>query len=378
MQAKQYCWSAATGWNLRPDDAIAEAQLILLFGSGTALQQRDAVLFLQKSHPNAQILGCSTAGEIHHTQVLDEGLVATIVKFEQTQVQGYDIQLAPDEDSFAAGDRLGQQIVRDGLTHVFMLSDGLQVNGSELVRGLAQHLPANVTITGGLAGDGDRFEQTYVLWNDALATGRVVALGFYGDRLKVGYGSLGGWQSFGPERLITRSQGNVLYELDGEPALALYKKYLGDHADNLPASGLLFPLSVRGEGGDRPCVRTILAVSEADQSLTFAGDVPGGKTAQLMKASFDRLVKGAMQAASTSLQNLEGTDPELAILISCVGRKLLLKQRIEEEVEGVQDVLGNFTALTGFYSYGEISPFAPGVPSELHNQTMTITTLTET
>jgi len=261
--------------------------------------------------------------------------------------------------------------------HVFVLSDGLRVNGSELVRGLSQHLPLGVTITGGLAGDGDRFQQTQVMWNGRLQSGKVVAVGLYGDRLKVGYGSFGGWEPFGPKRQITKSDGNVLYELDGEPALTLYKRYLGDHAANLPASGLLFPLSLQVESDDRYLVRTILAVHEAEQSLTFAGDVPEGTTAQLMKASFDRLVDGAMQAASISLQPLAGTAPELAILISCVGRKLLLNQRIEEEVEGVQVVLGDRTPLTGFYSYGEISPFAPGASCELHNQTMTITTLVE-
>lgn len=187
----------------------------------------------------------------------------------------------------------------------------------------------------------------------------------------------GGWDPFGPERIITRSQGNVLYELDGQSALGLYKKYLGEHARELPASGLLFPLSLRTQAGATPVVRTILSVDEATQSLTFAGDVPVGAYARLMKANFDRLIDGATGAATAGGRALGGTATELAILISCVGRKLVLKQRIEEEVEGVRDVLGAGAVLTGFYSYGEISPFTPGAKCELHNQTMTITTLAE-
>lgn len=376
MRVRQYRWNQQTGWDIALDNPFIQAQLILVFGGVEAIQA-SRYEELRGLFPTAQILGCSTAGEIFQTQVLEEELVATAIQFEHTAVQGFEIQLSPAETSFAAGDRLGRQILPHNLVHVFVLSDGLQVNGSELVRGLMQHLPLGVTITGGLAGDGDRFQQTQVLWNDAPQSGKVVALGLYGDRLKVGFGSFGGWEPFGPERQITKSHGNVLYELDGEPALALYKKYLGEHAADLPASGLLFPLSLRVEASDRFLVRTILAVSEANQSLTFAGDVPEGTSAQLMRASFDRLVKGAMQAASISLQHLSGAPPELAILISCVGRKLLLKQRIEEEVEGVQEVLGVGTNLTGFYSYGEISPFAPGASCELHNQTMTITTLVE-
>ena len=96
-----------------------------------------------------------------------------------------------------------------------------------------------------------------------------------------------------------------------------------------------------------------------------------------MKANFDRLIDGATGAAGTGRVALGTATPELAILISCVGRKLVLKQRVEEEVESVRDVLGESVVLTGFYSYGEISPFTPGAKCELHNQTMTITTMAE-
>jgi len=193
----------------------------------------------------------------------------------------------------------------------------------------------------------------------------------------VGFGSLGGWDAFGPERLITRSKENVLYELDGRSALDLYKNYLGDHARNLPSSALLFPLSVRAREKDAPVVRTVLAIDETDQSMTFAGDVPVGAYARFMKANFDRLIDGALGAARSSHQALGEGTAELAVLISCVGRKLVLKQRIEEEVEAVREVLGPDTVLTGFYSYGELSPFTPDARCELHNQTMTITTLSE-
>ncbi len=214
------------------------------------------------------------------------------------------------------------------------------------------------------------------MWDGPPESNRIAVVGLYGERIKVGFGSLGGWDPFGPERLVTRSQGNILYELDGQPALALYKKYLGDYAKDLPASGLLFPLSLKTENNES-IVRTILGVNEAENSLTFAGDMPHGVQARFMMANFDRLIDGAVGAAQTSFDAIGGTTPDLALLISCVGRKLVLKQRIEEEVEGVQDILGQGTALAGFYSYGEISPFNPSAKCELHNQTMTITTLSE-
>lgn len=380
MKIEQLQWSVQQGWQSESSKHsapnAAEVQLVLVFGSSEGLNP-DRVQDLAQRYPHAYLMGCSTAGEICGTQVSDDAIVVTAIQFEHTQVQGYHVQLQPNESSLDLGDRLGAQIDIANLKHVFLLSDGLQVNGSELVRGLQQHLPSGVTVTGGLSGDGDRFERTQVLCNGKWAEGKVVAVGLYGDRLVVGYGSLGGWSAFGPERRITEAQGNVLYQLDGQSALDLYKTYLGDHASELPAAGLLFPLSLKSTSDQQPAlVRTILSIDETTQSLTFAGDMPEGSVAQLMHASFDHLVDGAMTAAETCLKQ-HTKQPELAILISCVGRKLLLKQRIEEEVEGVQEILGEETRLTGFYSYGEIAPFAQGTTCELHNQTMTITTLAE-
>jgi len=330
-----------------------------------------------RRYPGASFLGCSTAGEICGTEVTDDSLVATAVQLESARIKGDRIRVTDSSESYEAGKTLARGLTAADLVHVFVLSDGLNVNGSELVKGLVSQLPPHVTVTGGLSGDGDRFQETAVIWNDAAESHSIAALGFYGDALKVGYASLGGWDPFGPKRLITRSTGNVLYELDGTSALSLYKRYLGDHADHLPASGLLFPLALTPRDGSPPVVRTILSVDEASQSLTFAGDIPEGLYAQLMKANFDRLIDGAVAAARTSDEAIGEGSAELAILISCVGRKLVLKQRIEEEVEGVREALGPGPALAGFYSYGEISPFTPGARCELHNQTMTITTFRE-
>jgi hypothetical protein len=136
-------------------------------------------------------------------------------------------------------------------------------------------------------------------------------------------------------------------------------------------------LSIRSEAGETPVVRTILSVDEEEKSMTFAGDVPIGCYARFMKANFDRLIDGAVGAARTSHEAIGSGPVDLALLVSCVGRRLVLGQRVEEEVEGVREVLGGGAVLAGFYSYGEISPFTPSARCELHNQTMTITTLAE-
>jgi hypothetical protein len=373
LKVEQLTWSEREGW---PKAAtLAGAQLVLAFGDRAAIADARFAADLASRWPQASRVGCSTAGQILGTEVFDAGAVVTAITFEHTRVKVATAHVTA-AGSAAAGANLARSLAADDLVHVLIISEGLDINGEALVRGLGEHQRADVSVTGGLSADGEHFRETLVLCDGQAQKNRVAAIGLYGSRLKVGCGSLGGWDPFGPERQITRSDGNVLYELDGQSALALYKRYLGEHAADLPASGLLFPLSLRTREVSAPVVRTILSVNEADHSLTFAGDVPVGGYVRLMKANFDRLIDGAVGAGRVSAEAL-GTPVDLALLISCVGRRMVLRQRVEEEVEGVRDIVGPAAAITGFYSYGEISPFTPNARCELHNQTMTVTTLSE-
>ena len=380
MRITQHVWTNQSQWSpALPTTAMAAtpaAQLLLAFGSAALLRREEVLAQLRSAYPGSLLVGCSTAGEVAATAVYDESLVATAVHFDRCTVDCVDVAIEPGTDGADAARAIARALVRPGLRHVLVLCDGLQVNGSAFAQALRSALPADVNATGGLAADGDRFAQTLVCCNGAGRPARAVGVGLYGDALRVGYGSMGGWDSFGPARRVTKSRGKVLLELDGEPALALYKTYLGDHSRDLPSSALLFPLLLEDPSGGAGLVRTVLAVDEAEGSLTFAGDLPEGAQARLMKANFDRLIDGASHSAQASAQRLDGAQAELAILISCVGRKLVLRQRVEEEIEGVRDVLPH-AVLAGFYSYGELCPQGPLGGCELHNQTMTITTLAE-
>lgn len=362
-------------WTTLSDDGVSKPQLVLYFASAEICRNQSPYQQLHRQFPTAHIAGLSTGGEILSDEVFDDSLAATIIEMEHSRIATGCLKLTENLSSFKAGQDLVRQLPQEGLRLVWLLNDGLNVNGSELIRGCRELLHSEVMITGGLAGDGPDFSTTYTGCNAEPVSEQLVALGFYGDRLQISASSFGGWDSFGPQRTVTRSDENVLYELDGQPALELYKHYLGDEAENLPGSGLLFPLSIRPSLQEESAVvRTILAVDEINNSLTFAGNIPEGYSAQLMRGNFDRLIEGAANAAE-SLQQRQGRG--LALLVSCIGRKLLMGQRINDEVEAVADILGPEIALTGFYSYGEIAPNGYTGQCELHNQTMTITLLQE-
>ena len=356
----------------------ADCDLVLAFGAPQLIGDSEIFGLLRASFPHALLTGCSTAGEIAGASVADGTLVLNALHFERIKPTLVRTDLAGMDDSEAAGRRLGQMLQPAAPRAVMLIAQGLAINGSALIAGIRSVLGEQLILTGGLAGDGTRFGRTLVLTPDGASDTAICALGLSGEALSLSHGSFGGWEPFGPARKVTRCEGNVLYELDGEPALAIYKRYLGEHASGLPASGLLFPLEMFDRNRlSTGVIRTILGIDEEAGSLILAGDIEPDGFAQLMHASTDHLVSGAETAARNACQADAPPGTALALLVSCVGRKLVMGERSDEEVEAVAEVLGPATVLTGFYSYGEIAPTSPGAPCRLHNQTMTITLIAE-
>jgi len=378
MRFETLHYSREHGWSVdRLPEMNSLKTMVLVFGAPAYRDEPGPIEELLAAYPDSHVIGCSTSGEIVGESLHDDALTVAVAQFEHTDVASAVAPVRSVADSRAAGEALGHQLSRPNLRAVLVFSDGLRVNGSELVAGLNAALPESVVVTGGLAGDGDRFERTWSLRNGAPRESLIVAAGLYGQRVRVGHGSKGGWDHFGPERRVTRSEGNVLYEIDGRPALELYKEYLGERAEGLPATALLFPISLRRNAGDeRVLVRTVLGVDEKANSMTFAGDIPEGAMVTLMRADFDRIIEASGDSALHA-RDTQGADaPTLCVAISCVGRRIVLGERAEEELEACMEILPPGSRQVGFYSYGEISPFATG-RCDLHNQTMTLTTISE-
>jgi hypothetical protein len=379
MRIGQLSWSEASGWT--SGGTLGDATLLLYFGSRQALACGARYQELRGMFPRAHILGCSTGGQIRNDDVTDDEIVAAALSFNATKLRLACEPVEGSDHSRACGETIGRALQGDDLAGIFVLSDGLNVNGSELVAGITSIVGQKIPLTGGLAGDGPLFQDTLVGADCAPRNHRVAAVGFYGSAIRIGHGSAGGWDEFGPRRHITRSHGNVLLELDGEPALDLYERYLGEEdIKGLPGTALLFPLRIRNpERPDHDIVRTVLSVDRNKRSMTFAGDMPQGWVGQLMRGNFDRLAAGAAHAAQQACAKLGHVvnSVEIAVLVSCIGRRLLMGQHTIDEIEAAGEEIGAEVPRLGFYSYGEISPHSMSGVCELHNQTMTVTTISE-
>lgn len=351
--------------------------LVLVFGNRYMLEDEALFNEVRALFPEGHIVFGTTSGEIIDDKVLEGTVVLTAIEFEKSKILVKRCNVKDyKHDDKKLGTNLAAQFPKDNLKHLFVISEGSSVNGSALIEGI-EHLNSNsFGLSGGLCGDDDRFERTLASYNENPKEGEIVAIGFYGDTLEISSANYGGWTTFGPERIITKSKGNILFELDGKPALDLYKTYLGEKANELPKSALLYPLSVKATEDAEPLVRTIINIDEVENTMTLAGDIPEGSRVQLMMSSVDDIANGAYHAAELAMQNRKAA-PELALLISCVGRKLVMDQRTEEEIEEVKAVIGDSTVISGFYSYGEMAPFGGQDSCKLHNQTMTLTLFSE-
>lgn len=378
MQIEKLTWKEGSGWQC--DQGGKSAALILYFGNRLDMESGTWFPELQTLFPDAQIVGCSSASQIIGDEIIEDGINGVAINFNKTKVRAEAVSVSNVDQSRMCGEELGGRLAAPDLAGILLFSDGLLVNGSELINGFSAHVPDSVSISGGLAADGALFDQTLVGLNQLPVSGQIVAVGLYGPDVRLSTGSAGGWSEFGPKRKISRSDGNVLFELDDEPALDLYERYLGEEdAKELPSSGLLFPLRIFDpEQPEHHVVRTILAIDREARSMTFAGDMPQGWVAQLMRGNVDRLVIGAAEAAQqVCAGDYNQNDETLVLMVSCIGRRLLMGQRTVDEVEAVTAELGANPAQIGFYSYGEISPQRVSGRGRLHNQTMTITAISE-
>lgn len=359
-----------------PSFEAAKANLVIGFGEREVLEQQLPYEKLRSEYPNAQVVICSTSGQIATHKIIKQNIVATAMAFDKTTIKVIAYNLLKEKSLEALDALLKKEIVSEDLTAIMVLSEGTHVNGTELIHALSEITESKVPIFGGIAGDARNFQKTIVGVNGDAKEGEIAIVGFYGSHLKFGFGCEGGWTDFGPEREVTQSNKNVVYKIGDHLALDLYKEYLGQYANDLPGSALYFPLSMKENEMASPVVRTILSINEEEKSMTFAGNIPEGATVKLMKGNFDKLIDASYNAATNAIKEV-AAPAQLVFAVSCVGRNIVLDNRIEEEIEIIKDINGKDSCLFGFYSYGEISPVVKHKPCELHNQTISITALYE-
>jgi hypothetical protein len=358
METRLLTHRPEAGWSSPLPAGLDSARTLVAAFAPTAYAERDDFwASLAAAFPRSHVLSCSSVGAIAGEHVVDDTAVAVVVRFERVEVTSAAVPIQALEMSRRAGQKLGRALA-DGDPHtVIVVADGMHAQGSELVQGIAGALPAGTRIVGGMAGDG---------WVTAVALSGPV---------EVGAAARGGWRAFGTARRVSRAEGNVVLELDGRPALAVYAEQLGDLARGLPAAAERFPLAVRVDANEgAELMRTVQAIDTDAQSLTCAGDVPQGALVRLARAGHEQLIDSAERAAIAAKPR-DGA-PVLALAISCASRREALGDLCDDEAAVAHAALPPGSTQLGFYAYGEIAPSARAA-CDLHNQAFSLVTLRE-
>jgi hypothetical protein len=321
------------------------------------------------------LIGCTTDGEISTegfsigSSVLG-GIASDQIEFELALVEHI------SGDSEQAGRDLATAF-SDEVCYIQLFSDGITGNGSAILRSMAAGFKDTIPVAGGTSGDAGKFKATWQFQGDRVYSDAAVAIGFKG-KFKLGTGVWSGWAPIGLPKRVTRAEGNVLYELNGESALSVYERFLGRHAKRLPGVGVEYPLGIIGQfegpnGHDHLLLRATMSVNWEEQSIQFAGEIPEGAMVYLTCGERASILDATEKAARLAIDDLgQDVEPAIVFFYSCMARKTLLGLRTKEEIERVRTQFNPDVPIIGFYTYGEFCRVNRGGPSLLHNETATL------
>lgn len=334
--------------------------------------------------PGVTVIGCSTDGEIATTGLGLDSLVTLAVASDTIRFHTAQVEQV-SADSYAAGAALGEKFKNLDCSYIQIFTEGIKANADEILLGMKASLGNDISVAGGASGDGGVFKQTFQYHNESVLTDSIVAVAFEGDfEFSTGVGC--GWFPVGIAKKVTKATGNVVYELDGQPALQVYEKYLGRHASKLPAVGVEYPLGLLAptsepDDSDTFVCRATMGVDHQAGSITFAGDIPEGVWVKMTMGYESDIIQAATEAARTAMDKLLGRNPEIkpkiVFIYSCMARKIVLGSKTQNEIAAVQNIVGDTIPIIGFYTYGEFAPAGESNASYFHNETVTLSIIGE-
>lgn len=364
-----------------------KADLAIVFAS-SKYDQEKMLSGVRSVSKNALLVGSSTAGEITTDGPANKPSVAVML-MNAPEIKFY---AAVGEniaaDARAAGKKAAEEVKKLAgaeLKAFMMLPDVLVGNGADIVRGVLDSLGEHFPVVGGASGDDFKFVKTYQYLNDKVYSGAVVGLGLVGN-FKIGIGVKHGWLPVGTPMKVTKSQGAVLHELNGAPAINIYRDYFGEEEakqlqqETLAKLAITYPLGMTVAGSDEMLIRDPITVDEKG-SITCAAEIPEGSEIQLMIGSREEAVKVAKIAAEKAVEQLDGAHPKAVIIFNCIARSKLFGEHSGEEISAIQEAVGRETPLIGFYTYGEQAPLGGEVRNinkcnpAFHNETVVIAAL---
>jgi len=321
------------------------------------------------------VIGASTCGEIlfndERNNILEESIILILA---ETKSKAFEIEFfeKTEENSYLAGLEAGKWGKNRFRNPIFLtLLSGLKSDGEKFIKGLKESATDEVKVFGGLAGDDSLFKETFVFYNNNSINNGAAVLLLDGDKFESDGISTSGWIGLGAEKKITRSEGNVVYTIDDEPAMEVYKKYLDIKDEDLPGIGVEYPLLVYRDNGTN-VLRAVLQVNKENKSLIFAGTVEEGSTVKFSSSPGFEVIEQTKK--EISLKWKSNNTAEIIFIFSCMARHLAMGPNIEEEIKIAYQLWQ--VPIAGFFTYGEIGVNYKGI-CDFHNETLALLLIKE-
>ena len=340
-------------------------------------QDREAICHLFEEQ-QIDIFGSTTAGEFTDGEIGEESAAIMLLDLKKEHYRVVHVETG-DEDTLKIAKSVGRQGLDTFSNPAFIIaSGGISTDGEMIIRGIEQAVGPKVTIFGGLAGDDFKMSGTYVFTNGKYSINGLVAIILDEDKVNVKGLATSGWEPVGTVRTITKSEGNVVYTIDDQPALDVVIKYMGvnrnidEWKDVIINVGSEFPMQLQRENAE-PVIRAPLFANKEDRSLVCAGSVPQGSKIRFSLPPDDSVIEKVVnECATVKKEEMENADA--MIMFSCKARHLSLGPMVGDEIDQVKDVWG--APLVGFFSYGEMGKATKG-KHEFHNNTCSLVLLSE-
>ncbi|MDX1547573.1 MAG: FIST N-terminal domain-containing protein [Rhodothermales bacterium] len=329
---------------------------------------------VEARYPGLQLIGGTTHGELSSEGFAEDSVALMLFHSERVAFRaGVGEGVRADPEGAA---RRAVATAKEGLTQPVRLGltvpEGLGLDMKVVTDTLHAAIGPDASVCGGLAGDQIRFEQTYQFCNGRVYSDAVPVLLFTGP-LRVATGVASGWVPMGEAHRLTKTEGQTIIEIDGEPAREVWDRYFGSFA--IRGSRNQFAIYPDGAEGNTSREFYLCAPShfQEDGSLVMLNPVIQDARLRFTDATREQVLEGAGTSAAAARAGYEGT-PDAALVFSCAGRHAWLGTQIGRELGLLQEHIGTAVPAVGFYTYGEICPL-PGAPTPYTHGTTFVTVL---
>ena len=325
--------------------------------------------------PDLQLIGCTADGEFSsECDYVEDSLVLTLFVSKNINIVSGFFDNTSTDPSKEYSQVLSEAVSRLGQKPklCILFSDVLKTNGETVMEQITMLTEGKLPIVGGISADSWRFDECKQFFNN-ISSATISPFLLLAGEFDFSVGMDSGWEPIGEIGTVTKSEGNVLYEINHKPALEFYRDILGENTKPT----LELPIALYDEFGSFRFMRTTFENYDRNTgAVTYLGNVPMNYKVRITMVNRESILAGAKSSIDQAIRTFPPNElPVIALCFTCSARRVLLGTRTIEESQIVREKIGDRIKFSGFYTYGEFCPISTKLFNEFHNETFVVVLL---